>query len=168
MKPIRRIALVVFILGGMFTGLCHALPPVTARLGLVFDETAASLGRLAREKQRGEALEGRLQIVRQRLEAKRTVVEDLMAERLTLLEAAAQFRDLSGESLDRPRQDPVVRANSVAAPSPDQSDEEWLCWKVLEYVEAEEKLNPGPTPVAPRLQTEFQERLQSGTLHFPW
>ena len=161
MKPIWRIALMVLTVGGAGAGLCHALPPLTQQLGLAFDGTAESLSRLAREQKRLELLEQKLQVVQRRLDGKKVIVADLMAHRLTLPEAVSRFRDLCGDALARPRPPAGVPVDPALGPAPGQSDEEWLFRRVLDYVRVEESLSPRPDPVFPRLQAEFEERLQT-------
>ncbi len=110
-------------------------------------------GLMEGELQRETQLEDRIEDTRRRLAAKEWVKQELIAQRMTLLEAAAQFRDLSKS---QPRYlDQIRRAY------PSRSDEESLCRNVIAHVRV--TLHKEPTRAAvvlARLEAELREILQ--------
>jgi hypothetical protein len=91
---------------------------------------SASLDALEDEQVRGEWQRTQL-----RIDAKRAVILELLAQRLTLREAAARFAELdSGKS---EAQQALWRANC-----PGDTDEERSYWTVLRFVSAEVQNDP--------------------------
>ena len=108
-----------------------------------------------------EELERRRQIFLDREAAKHQAAMDLLAGRLTLLQAAAGFRDLE-EAL------PVTWAPRGAAPGP--AEAERLCRVVMERANRwMERTLPGrAADVAARLEAELERQRQpDGTLRLP-
>ena len=104
----------------------------------------------------GAELDGVSQAVRRRLAERERLAGDVIAGRLTLLEAAARFRDLDEQN---PGFDWGIFRSTYAG----ASDDERLCRQVLAFVESE----PGGTAVLGRLEAELQGRLGRGDLYLP-
>src|SRR5262249_19571863 len=110
------LGLSVLFLGGL-CGLARC-----AGLDLGLDDVA----RLAREKERGADLERRCRNMAARTTGKQQVTDEVIARRLTLLEAADAFR----------RVDESTDADTPADPSPvpDDLSDEGVCENVLVWV----------------------------------
>jgi hypothetical protein len=118
----------------------------------------ANLRALAREARREEAL-GRRGAASQRvLEAKHQAVNELLAGRITLREAAERFGELN--ALVRDDNDALIGAFPVAC------GEEALCRNVLSWAEAECRHRPGLAPALARLEEEYRRRF--GRDPGPW
>ncbi len=107
---------------------------------------------LEREFFREIRLDDQLEEARRRMVIKSWVEEQLIAQRITLLEAAHRFRDLSTA-------DPHFMTR-LRRHFPSQSDEESLCRHVLQHVG--ESLSKRPSQAAvvlPRLEAELCELL---------
>jgi hypothetical protein len=108
-----------------------------------------------------EELERRRQIYLRRYSVKEHAVEDLLAGRLTLLQAAAQFRDLE-KSL------PVTWAPRIAATGP--AEGERLCRLVIGTAKSwmEEHVPAAAADMAARLEAELERhRGPDGTVRLP-
>jgi hypothetical protein len=108
-----------------------------------------------------EELERRRQVFLRREAAKHQAAMDLLAGRLTLLQAAAGFRDVE-EAL------PVTWAPRRAAPGP--AGAERLCRLVMDRANAwMERNRPGRAAgVAARLEAELERRRRpDGTIRLP-
>jgi hypothetical protein len=102
---------------------------------------------LAREANRDEALEKRSRALGRILDGKRQLVAELAAGRLTLAEAARQFRDLNVQF-----DDGNLSAHQVA------TGEEELCRRVLTWAESMLQGRPEQARVLSRLRAEFRAR----------
>jgi hypothetical protein len=81
--------------------------------------------------------------------------------RLTLLEAAARFRDLNLEP-------PLFCWGGFRACYPSASDDGCHCLEVIGYVRAEQRERPGTAAgIADRLEAELQEHVRRGDLRLP-
>jgi hypothetical protein len=120
------------------------------------------LTRVFPEEQRRDAeLDGQLDTVRRRTEARKALVRDLGAGRLTLLETAARFRDLD-------RSAPDFQWDVFRRGYPGDSDDERHCREVIRQLWAFEPLGPAPTrELARRLEGELADYLARGTLRLP-
>jgi hypothetical protein len=99
-------------------------------------------------------------VIQRCIEARGQVAREVIAGRLTLLEAAARFQAIS---LSRPSHLPV----SHAAYSGD-SDEERLCRQVIAYVDFELQGRPDRSAVVAKLNSELRELLATfGTIILP-
>ena len=96
-----------------------------------------------------------LQAILGRMARKHQVAGDVIAGRLSLLEAAAAFRDLDAEGPPN-IPIPIRQAFSAAA-----SDDEAYCRSVLEYV------GSAPPELTRRLTDELNARLRDGALRLP-
>jgi hypothetical protein len=99
-------------------------------------------------------------LVRRHVEKQRLAGE-VLAGRLTLLEAAARFRDLD----DQPR---TAGGEALRSTYPGASDEECQCRAVLQYVRVVLPDWPGAHPAAvKRLEAELRDLLEHGNLRLP-
>lgn len=105
-----------------------------------------------------------VQIVQARMTAKSRVVDRLLAGELTLLEAAAYFRELN----DKPSNYPC--AYRLAWPG--DSDGEKLCRQVIEWATSRCKVTRTPSErdeITRRLENELDRLLcQGGPVELPW
>ncbi len=146
-------AIALFVLQFARPGWIQSLEPELRRL----PESGARLG--ANDEQ--AELQEQSQMVVARLELKRQIVEDLCAEKLRLLEAAARFRDLDKILPDRyPSHFPQYY--------PCGSDEECYCLKVILATQAQlESLKKPYAALIARLRAELEEKLAGGNLQLP-
>lgn len=108
----------------------------------------------AYERARRERLERADTQVMRRLMARAKVIDEVFADRLTLLEAAAWFGFIHDEAEDPPMAD-------FRRLYPGRSDAEKLCRQVLRHVEREAQAgNSLQRAVHQRLAVEFQARLE--------
>ncbi len=119
-------------------GLTLALPRWAAR----------DLATVVREARRGEAMALRLAEYRRVSEGKHQAIGELIAGRLTLVEAAAQFRELDAAA---------------------DAAEESLCRQVLGWVETELQNRPDLDAVVARLSREYRAAFgrDPGPRHVP-
>jgi hypothetical protein len=107
-----------------------------------------------RAGQEAEQLERRQQALLRLVAARRQVAADVIAGRLTLLEAAARFRDLNAET-------PAFEdCNRIY---PGNSPEERFCRLVIDQVESEMEEEPEQAAeLRRRLEAELRQHLGSG------
>jgi hypothetical protein len=99
--------------------------------------------------------------LQRRVGAKVRLAREVIDGRLTLLEAAARFRDLN-------REPPLFAWVAFRAANPGASDDELLCREVISYVHLEQRGQPGTDAgLVARLEAELNERLERGDLHLP-
>jgi hypothetical protein len=126
-----------------------ASPDLLDRCGLNITAMTESQEQETRLSQRREVLTTRAEVTQKRIQAKEAIIRDLLAERLTLLEAARQFKKLN--------ETPVTFQDNYRAHFPGRSDGEKLCRQVLAWTESGLKqLTPS---LAERLQYKFEEEL---------
>ena len=108
-----------------------------------------------------QSVEEELRLAERRWEAKRQVICALIDGRLTLRQAAAQFRDI----------DVGIPLKAQAQRPPQYSEEEWACRQVIAFVHGELAGNRQAPAQAEewvaRLEAEFQENLQPGEARPP-
>jgi hypothetical protein len=115
--------------------------------------------RLERARQLETELETRLVGLLQRSAGKWQAVEGLVEGRMSLLEAAARFRDLD-------RQPPDFHWDAFRNSMPGDSDDERHCREVIGFIET--RLPPRErTDLIARLEAELQAHRQQGTLRLP-
>jgi hypothetical protein len=102
------------------------------------------------ESRRSEALRHRAEAVAQGAEIKKAIISDLLADRLTLREAAAQFRE-ANQLVESGIPDMVADYRTPTS-------EQGLCRQVLAWVRAEvQKLPPDRAQrILASLETEFE------------
>jgi hypothetical protein len=94
-----------------------------------------------------------------RLEAKSRMADEVIAGRLSLLEAAAGFKALDAAG-------PPAPGWVFPERPPDVSDDEYYCRMVIEFVRGTAAAGEADDAVCP-LQAELDARLRDGTLHLP-
>ena len=105
-------------------------------------------------RDQGRRLDTRLAVHLNRQEAKRRVAGELVAGRLTLLEAAARFRDLNAA-------EPTL-VEGTCLTWGGRPYEECLCRSVLKYVRT-----GGHHDLADRLEAELRKCVKDGSLRLP-
>ena len=118
LRPLAVAALV----SGSAAGLIYSGADTGSRQGSHSNRPSIAQGVIDEDSPTDEELERRRQIYLQRYSVKEHAVQDLLTGRLTLLQAAAQFRDVE-KSL------PVSWAPRIAAIGP--AEEERLCRMVI-------------------------------------
>jgi hypothetical protein len=123
---------------------------------------AGDLATLVWEGRREEALAERLAASSRTLQEKAVVVENLIAGRVTLREAAGRFRELHDWVGDDPN-------NGILGPYLVMSGEEGLWRNVLCWVEAELRHRRDRTPgeVLRRLLVQYRQQFGNATEPFP-
>jgi hypothetical protein len=123
--------------------LCGAA--VLARFCLGLDPGQGDLAQLCREQERSAALRRRDRAIQERIAAKEVVIEQVFARRLTLSQAAAEFRR--------------VHERFPPEGPPDDPPEEGLCRQVLKWVRTRILTDPGCDPaVLAELEAEYADR----------
>ena len=137
------------------------VPSWAAAVGLDFWNLPATFDRMDGEAQRGEEFDEENRAMLSRLAAKRQVVEEAAAGRLTLLEAVARFRELDATTPER-----QIRAWRTAIAA--NSDEERYCLTVIQHVWALLQERPGASrDVLGELKAQLEEHRRRGDLYFP-
>jgi hypothetical protein len=158
--PSRLLIATGLLVGLMACLLCLA-PQALSPLGLDFGDLPALQRRLEETRLRGEELDRRREALLRRIAAKERVVAELVAGRLTLLQAAARFRDLKGEPPD------------LAAPpglACGCSEGERLCREVMAWADGwlAEQAPQRAAAVAARLEAELRRhRDRAGMVRLP-
>jgi hypothetical protein len=149
----------VLALAALAGGL-YLFPSWAAAVGLDFWNIPATLDAMARTAALDERIEVELESVRRRNAAKEEVTGEAAAGRLTLLEAAARFRDLDAAASDDYRRG--WRRSLPAA-----SDEERYCRAVLAHVKELVRDRPDGIRVLDRLKAELDRALARGDVRLP-
>jgi hypothetical protein len=158
MKQLFRCSVGAGVMCALIAGGSSACPRWSARVGLNPTEWLATLQQLAQEHRREEMLTGQGQQAVRRLTAKTQVLMDLRDHRLTLLEAAARFRNLesptSGHYLEWSR-----------LYEPGQTDEERWCRQVIRFLRGH---GGELAALAGPFEAELNDHLARGSLHLPF
>ncbi len=169
----KHVCINLLAIAGLLLVLGFAAAALTTAAGASFYRAANPWARIAREQARGERLEARLRETTRRMAARDQVIAALCAGRLTLLEAAARFRDLDAECPD-PRRDILTLVMRKFDPTGNGlSYDECVCRTVIDYVRrGREGQDPehscaGTAEAAPRLEEEYRQLVRAGALHLP-
>jgi hypothetical protein len=137
---------------------CLTLPLLERSRRELRARAAAAAGKFARDRELVE----RVRLMEVRVERKRQLVDQLLAGRLTLLEAAAGFRDLN-------RGPPALNWSAFRHTVPGGSDEERHCNQVIQFAACEmERVDPKRADeVHAALTEQLHEHLRRGTLVLP-
>jgi hypothetical protein len=139
---------------GLLVGAGTAAPGWLARMGLDPSEICEAINTSRREQVRHEELVARDRYVRDSLEGKVLVTQDLRAGRLTLREAAARFQVLNQAC-------PEFDWERFRQVFPGQTAEERHCRQVLVAAESPSRDDPDRVDeVSTRLQAEFREMFE--------
>jgi hypothetical protein len=157
MKTLFRWSVGPAVLVLLVAGAGSASPRWSARVGLNLTEWLDLFQQLAVEYRREAILTDHASRTIYSLEAKSCVVRDLCAGRLTLMEAAARFRDLSGPGDD-------VYLKWSRRHEPGKTDEERWCRRVILFLPGPDAGRPSP---ADRFEAELAQQLAQGPLHLP-
>jgi hypothetical protein len=135
--------------------------PCFRRVGRELCQLPALTWTFKQERLRQKDLGAKVKAARTRLCRQTDVAEAVIEGRLTLLEAAACFRDLRAS--EPPDQRKVARRAFPA-----QSEQEWLCRLVIRFVKVMLQDKPGvPASLAARLEEELRQHLRRGPLSLP-
>src|SRR5438309_250976 len=93
-RMIALTGLLVVLVGG---GVSYAYPTWPTELGVDFWNVSDLKTRLQRENRWREQLEALDTTVMQRIRIKETIIRDVLARRMSLVEAAAAFRELNAD-----------------------------------------------------------------------
>jgi hypothetical protein len=160
----RRVWNVLLCLALVLSVLAVALylfPGPAARLGLDFWTLPANVGSIGQEGQREGELGAECQAAWRRNEAKNKVAREAAEGRLTLLEAAARFRDLD---VDTPAETLAAWRRAVGG----ATDDERYCRTVIQYVEVLLRDRPEESAAALRdLGAQLAEALSRGDIRLP-
>jgi hypothetical protein len=159
-KTLFRLSVGAGLLGALLAYGSCVYPTWSARLGLNLTPWLDAQRDLAEACRRRETLNEHTRLVQQDLEAKCRVIEKLRNDRLTLLEAAARFRDMGHSCLDR---DGVLFRQSYAG----QTDAERWCRKVIGYMRAVSPAQTDADSRADQLEAELSQHLAQGPLELP-
>jgi hypothetical protein len=155
----RCVGIAVVALGLATAGVSFANPDWASDLGLDFWNVPTFKQKLARDKQLRIELDRIDEKVLKRIAIKETVVTDLVAGKIDLLEAAAEFRavNLTGKYT------PATVRLLFPAPTEDES----ICLHLLCHVDAFAQSNQKARAVAVRLRAELDRHIAAGTLKLP-
>jgi hypothetical protein len=137
-------------------GLCLLRPGWLAAVGLDFGDVGATMSGYTDELERGRGLDEAREEILGRVKGRERVVQEAIDRRLTLVEAAARFRELD-------RADPSFLWDSFRVLRPGASDEERQCQSVIEWVSGMLVNDPGRARAeSRRLEEELQAVLSHG------
>jgi hypothetical protein len=160
MKTLFRLSVGAGLLCALLACGSYVYPTWSAWLGLNLTPWLEAEQDLEQARRHRETLNEHTRLVKQDLEAKSRVIEDLRNDRLTLLEAAARFRDMGHSCLDP---DGALFRQSYAG----QTDAERWCRKVIGYMRAVSPPHTDGASRADQLEAELSQRLAQGPLQLP-
>ena len=160
MKTLFRLSVGAGLLSALLACAAYVYPTWSARLGLNLTPWLEAEQDLEQARRRRETLNEHTRLVQQDLEAKSRVIEDLRNDRMTLLEAAARFRDMGHSCLDR---DGALFRQSYAG----QTDAERWCRKVIAYMRDLSRAHTDGASRADQLEADLSRHLAQGPLQLP-
>jgi len=154
MTMLSRMLLAALVVCGILCAVFSFRPDWAEAAGLDLWQLPSLQAGVEAEVRRSDELDAQLTEAQHRVGAKQQVVSDLIAGRLSLLEAAARFRDLTPPSSDAAR---YLRSVYAGA-----SDDERFCRAVIQWVRGTRRSGSRAEAdrVAARLEAEFQEYLR--------
>jgi hypothetical protein len=135
-------------------------PGLAAAVGLDLWNVPGALGAMGQAAELDRRLDEELQVAQLHMALKDEVTEDVVAGRLTLVEAAAQFRTLDACAPEEYRRGWVVLARGVP-------DEERYCRQVVDYAEQALRDRADGPAVLAGLKRQLEEALAHGDLRLP-
>jgi hypothetical protein len=147
------------VLGLVLAGVSSARSHWPTQLGLDFWNVPSLKERMVHDRQIADQLASQDKQVMRRIAVKETIINDLVAGRIGLLEAAADFRALNA---GRPAYTLVIRSFY-----PDMTDDERVCRNVIGYVEAGVEGDEDGRALIHRLTEELETLKATGRLHLP-
>jgi hypothetical protein len=158
-KPTSRRLWIAGVVGLALAGMSSAHPTWPTDVGIDFWNVPALKERLVQDRRLADELTTEDTRVMRRIAAKETIIEDLIAGRINLLEAAADFRALNA---GRPGYMLVIRSSY-----PGVTDDERLCRNVIGYVEAGGETDEDGRALIYRLTEQLETLKAIGRLHLP-
>src|SRR5262245_19208054 len=132
-----------------------------AAVGLLFAVTAGVDSLSESNGRFGADRDGKREAILARVAARAAIVEEVLAERMSLLEAAAHFRNLDHGP-------PPILWDRFRTYYPGDSDEERHCYEVIGNVRARVEDQGGRRgEQVLRLEAELRQHLERGTLRLP-
>src|SRR5690349_9198789 len=159
MKMTPHLLLTVGALGLVVAGVSLAHPSWPSDLGLDFWNVPSLKARLNRDLDLAAHLDAQDSHILQRIAVKEEIVNDLVGGRISLLDAAAQFRALNAGRRDYLE---VIRLTY-----PGRTDDERMCRNVIGFVESAVASDEDGRYVIYRLNQELNHLLASGELKLP-
>jgi hypothetical protein len=157
MKFSPRVLSLALVLGLVGAGASYSCMSWQSDLGLDFWNAPALKDDLAQQEQVRLALNLSDVVVLNRIAAKQEIVQAVVAGRLSLLEAAAQFHKLNcGEA--------KLMAD-LRREYPSANDDECMCRNLIAYVK--HHLADDRHPLPRQLQAELDHLLVTGDVHLP-
>jgi hypothetical protein len=157
----NRVAWISALLVALGLGAAHTQPTWLARHGLDWWNLPELQRQTESEQARQAELARHFEIVNRRIRAKVMIVREVVAGQLSLLEAAAWFRDVNAADPDYA---------CIQCLFPGKTEPERLCRQVLSWARGE--LNDRPTSQAETIQQALEEEFEKlqkrpGGIHFP-
>jgi hypothetical protein len=159
MKGLRYWLLTAGALGLAGAGVSYARPSWPTDLGLDFWNVRELKTRLNHDLQLAAELEKEDDVVMRRIAAKEGIIDDLIGGRISLMEAAAQFRALNAGRRDYLE---VIRSTY-----PGRTDDERICRNVIGFVESYVKSDEDGCHLVYRLNAELRQLVDGGRLKLP-
>jgi hypothetical protein len=162
MNGLHRVFLCALAAPALLLDTCATHPDLAARLGL----DVWNVPEMRRQIERGRGDLARAdevqRLLRERIESRGRVVDELRLGRIGLLEAAARFRDLNAVRPDGARDLPRC--------CPGDSEQERCCRQVISWVRGRpEGASAEAAGLPDKLEEELRERLgRDGTVRLPW
>jgi hypothetical protein len=146
-------------LGIVLVGVSSARPSWPTDLGLDLWNVPALNARLADDRLMASRLAVRDEKVMQRIAVKETIIEDLVAGRIGLLDAAVEFGALNARR--------HAYAVVIRSLYPNMTDEERVCRNVISYVETAVDGDEDGRALIHRLHEDLHHLKSSGRLRLP-
>jgi hypothetical protein len=159
MKITPHLLLTAGALGLVVAGVSVAHPSWPSDLGLDFWNVPSLKERINHDIHLAAHLEAHDVRILQRIAAKEEIVDDLIGGRISLLDAAAQFRALNAGRRDYLA---VIRTTY-----PGRTDDERMCRNVISFVESAVTSDEDGRYVVYRLNEELNRLLANGDVELP-
>jgi hypothetical protein len=162
MNAWSRLLSTLGLLSACLMGLAHVQPRWYRSLGLDWEQLAEARRVLREERERSLGMDRKSEVIRRRIAAKERITDQLLAGRLTLLQAGALFRRLN--------EGPGGRQAVGLLAWPGESDGEKVCRQVIGWLHSRlQQSSPSQADEARRrLEGELAEHiLRHGTVKLP-
>lgn len=138
MKRWSRLSITLSVVAFSAFGLVLATPSVSKSLGIDFWNLPSLQEELQELREAGQKLTAEDEAVLRRIRLKNTIISELLDGRITLFEAAAEFRELSAAH--------PQYMQMLTMRYPYRSANEIYCLNVIEFVESNIQCRPSATP----------------------
>ncbi len=125
----RYARLTLNILGLACAALCVLRPELASEVGFDVWNLIDPQSNMAAQQRFAQELDQQDEIIKDRIAAKTEIIREVLADRLTLLEAAASFRHVTANPREYPGHGPEF--------FPGQTESERYCHQVLHWVKCE-------------------------------